>query len=144
MAKNIVIKGTQVFNVHQALEGASIGFVKYAHPNLILEQYITNFTSRKNKTGDLIYTGIGSEDGVVYTFNTNGETSDGKTLSMIVDTIATSSDTTGGTRADPTEGTTYNISTLLPKDQVAAQVLNGMLSRMTLEEIEALSPARIN
>ena len=35
---------------------------------------------------------------------------------MIIDTIATSSDTTGGTRFDSTEGTTYNISTLLPKD----------------------------
>ena len=115
--------------------------------NLVLEQYITNFTFRKNKTGDLIYTGIGSEDGVVYIFDTNGktQTSNGeKTLNMIVDTIETSSDTTGGTRFDSIEGTTYNISTLLPKDQVAAQVLNGMLSRMTLEEIEALSPARIN
>ena len=147
MAKNIVIAGRKDFNVHQALEGASIGFVKYNHPNFILEQYITNFTLRKNKTGDLIYTGIGSEDGVVYIFDTNGktQTSNGeKTLNMIVDTIETSSDTTGGTRFDSIEGTTYNISTLLPKDQVAAQVLNGMLSRMTLEEIEALSPARIN
>lgn len=147
--KNIVIKGTQSFNVNQALEGASIGFVKMEGPKTILEQYITNFTLRKNKTGDLIYTGIGSEDGVMYIFDTGGktQTSNGeKQLSMIIDTIATSSDTTVGTRFDSTEGTTstYNISTLLPKDQVAAQVLNGMLSRMTLEEIEALSPARIN
>ena len=37
---------------------------------------------------------------------------------MIIDTIATSSDTTIGTRFDSPEGTpsTYNISTLLPKD----------------------------
>lgn len=149
MAKNIVIKGTQAFNVHQALEGASIGFVKMEGPKTILEQYITNFTSRKNKIGDLSYTGIGSEDGVVYIFDTNGKTQTSvgeKQLSMIIDIIATSNDTTVGTRFDSTEGTTstYNISTLLPKDQVAAQVLNGMLSRMTLEEIEALSPARIN
>lgn len=148
MAKNIVITGTQQFDVNQALEGASIGFVKMEGPKTTLEQYITNFTLRKNKTGDLIYTGIGSEDGVVYIFNKDGQTqpSNDKELKMIVDTIATSSDTTVGTRFDSTEGTTstYNISTLLPKDQVAAQVLNGMLSRMTLEEIEALSPARIN
>lgn len=148
MAKNIIIKGTQAFDVHQALEGASIGFVKMEGPKTILEQYITNFTLRKNKTGDLSYTGIGSEDGVVYIFDEAGQTqpSKDKQLLMIIDTIATSSDTTVGTRFDSTEGTTstYNISTLLPKDQVAAQVLNGMLSRMTLEEIEALSPARIN
>lgn len=147
--KNIIIKGTQAFDVHQALEGASIGFVKMEGPKTILEQYITNFTSRKNKIGDLSYTGIGSEDGVVYIFDTNGKTQTSvgeKQLSMIIDIIATSNDTTVGTRFDSTEGTTstYNISTLLPKDQVAAQVLNGMLSRMTLEEIEALSPARIN
>ena len=66
MAKNIVITGREDFNVHQALEGASIGFVKMEGRNLVLEQYITNFTLRKNKTGDIIYTGIGSEDGVVY------------------------------------------------------------------------------
>ena len=149
MAKNIVIKDTQAFNVHQALEGASIGFVKMEGPKKILEQYITNFTLRKNKTGDLSYTGIGSEDGVVYIFDTDGKTQTSvgeKQLSMIIDIIATSNDTTVGTRFDSTESTTstYNISTLLPKDQVAAQVLNGMLSRMTLEEIEALSPARIN
>lgn len=145
--KDIIIKNTQPFNAHQALEGASIGFVEIQGPKSILKQYITNFTLRKNKTGDLIYTGIGSEDGVVYIFDKEGktQTSNGeKWLSMIIDTIATSSDTTVGTRFDSTEGTTYNISTLLPKDQVAAQVLNGMLSRMTLEEIEALSPARIN
>ena len=35
---------------------------------------------------------------------------------MLIDSIPESTDTTGGTRADPTEGTTYNISTLLPKD----------------------------
>ena len=144
--KDIIIKDTQAFDVHQALEGASIGFVKMEGPKTILEQYITNFTLRKNKTGNLMYTGIGSEDGVVYIFDEAGQTqpSKDKQLVMIVDTIATSSDTTVGTRFDSTEGTTYNISTLLPKDQVAAQVLNGMLSRMTLEEIEALSPARIN
>ena len=68
----IVIKDTQDFDVHQALEGASIGFVKMEGPKLILEQYITNFTLRKNKTGDLIYTGIGSEDGVMYIFDKDG------------------------------------------------------------------------
>ena len=146
MAKDIIIKNTQPFNAHQALEGASIGFVEIQGPKSILKQYITNFTLRKNKTGDLIYTGIGSEDGVVYVFDKDGKTqpSKDKQLVMIVDTIATSSDTTVGTRFDSTEGTTYNISTLLPKDQIAAQVLNGILSRMTLTEIEALSPARIN
>ena len=144
MAKTIIIEKVEVFNAQKALNGASLGFIKKNKTTgkIELVQYITNFT--KKFTKDIQYTGIGSEDGVTYTFDTTGKASNEKQLFMLIDSIPESTDTTGGTRADPTEGTTYNISTLLPKDQIAAQVLNGILSRMTLEEIEALSPARIN
>lgn len=147
MAKTIIIETAKVFNAEQALNGASIGFVKdnIGGDKVTLVQYISNFTLKKrSSTNEIYYTGIGSEDGVTYIFDTTGKASNGKQLFMLIDSIPESTDTTGGTRADPTEGTTYNISTLLPKDQIAAQVLNGILSRMTLEEIEALSPARIN
>ena len=143
MAKTIIIENIEVFNAQKALNGASLGFVtKNASSKYELVQYITNFT--KKFTKDIQYTGIGSEDGEVYTFDATGQTKSKQQLYILVDKISSSDDTTGGTRADPTEGTSYNISTLLPKDQIAAQVLNGILSRMTLEEIEALSPARIN
>lgn len=147
MAKTIIIETAKVFDAEQALNGASIGFTKdnKGGDKVTLVQYISNFTLKKrSSTNEIYYTGIGSEDGVIYTFDTTGKASNGKQLFMLIDSIPESTDTTGGTRADPTEGTTYNISTLLPKDQIAAQVLNGILSRMTLEEIEALSPARIN
>lgn len=146
MAKTIIIKEVEVFNAQKALNGASLGFVtKNASSKYELVQYITNFTlKKKSSTNEIYYTGIGSEDGVTYIFNTTGETASKQQLYILVDTISSSTDTTGGTRVDSTEGTSYNISTLLPKDQIAAQVLNGILSRMTLEEIEALSPARIN
>lgn len=148
MAKTIIIETAKAFDAEQALNGASIGFVKdnIGGDKRTLIQYISNFTLKKrSSTNEIYYTGIGSEDGVTYIFDTDGkEKSNGKQLFMLVDSIPTSSDTTGGTRVDTTEGTTYNISTLLPKDQIAAQVLNGILSRMTLTEIEALSPARIN
>ena len=144
MAKTIIIKGIEVFNAQKALNGASLGFIKENKTTgkIELVQYITNFT--KKFTKDIQYTGIGSEDGEVYTFNATGQTKSEQQLYILVDRISSSNDTEGGTRADTTEGTTYNISTLLPKDQIAAQVLNGILSRMTLTEIEALSPARIN
>ena len=143
MAKTIIIENTEVFNAQKALNGASLGFVtKNASSKYELVQYITNFT--KKFTKDIQYTGIGSEDGEVYTFDATGQTKSKQQLYILVDKISSSTDTTGGTRVDSTEGTSYNISTLLPKDQIAAQVLNGILSRMTLEEIEALSPARIN
>ena len=145
MAKTIIIEKVEVFDAQKALNGASIGFVTNVSSKIGLVQYITNFTLKKrSSTNEIYYTGIGSEDGVTYIFDTEGKTTDDKQLYILVDTISSSTDTTGGTRADPTEGTSYNISTLLPKDQIAAQVLNGILSRMTLEEIEALSPARIN
>ena len=44
MEKKIVIKDTKEFDVNQALEGASIGFVSIDGSKKILEQYITNFT----------------------------------------------------------------------------------------------------
>ena len=147
MAKTIIIETAKKFDAEQALNGASIGFVKdnIGGDKRTLVQYISNFTLKKmSSTNEIYYTGIGSEDGVTYIFDTTGKASNGKQLFMLIDSIPESTDTTGGTRADPTEGTTYNISTLLPKDQIAAQVLNGILSRMTLTEIEALSPARIN
>ena len=146
MAKTIIIKGVEVFDAQKALNGASIGFVtENASSKYELVQYITNFTlKKKSSTNEIYYTGIGSEDGITYIFDTAGQTTSKQQLYILVDAISSSTDTTGGTRADSTEGTTYNISTLLPKDQIAAQVLNGILSRMTLTEIEALSPARIN
>lgn len=147
MAKTIIIETAKAFDAEQALNGASIGFVKdnKGGDKVTLVQYISNFTLKKrSSTNEIYYTGIGSEDGVTYIFDTTGKASNGKQLFMLIDSIPESTDTTGGTRADLTEGTTYNISTLLPKDQIAAQVLNGILSRMTLTEIEALSPARIN
>lgn len=145
MIKTIIIEDTEVFNAQKALNGASLGFIKKNTSGKIeLVQYITNFTLIKKVSTNEIYTGIGSEDGVTYTFDAAGKTASKQQLYILVDKISSSNDTTGGTRANPTEGTTYNISTLLPKDQIAAQVLNGILSRMTLTEIEALSPARIN
>ena len=144
MAKTIIIEKVEIFNAQKALNGASLGFIKENKTTGKIEliQYITNFT--KKFTKDIQYTGIGSEDGEVYTFNATGQTKSEQQLYILVDRISSSNDTEGGTRVDTTGGTTYNISTLLPKDQIAAQVLNGILSRMTLEEIEALSPARIN
>ena len=149
MAKTIIIEDIEVFNAQnaqKALNGASLGFVtKNASSKYELVQYITNFTlKKKSSTNEIYYTGIGSEDGEVYIFDAAGQTKSKQQLYILVDRISSSNDTTGGTRADLTEGTSYNISTLLPKDQIAAQVLNGILSRMTLTEIEALSPARIN
>ena len=126
------------FNLAEALNGASIGF---RDNNGKFEEYINNFA--KNGSGDYLYTGIGSNTGTAYTFNSQGETKGKKKLWMISDKIASTSDD-GGTRADGDGTVTYKISTLLPKDTMASQVLNGILSRMTLNEIEGLTPARIN
>lgn len=134
------------FNLAEALNGASIGFKT---DNEKLEEYVNNFA--KNGSGNYLYTGIGSDTGIAYIFNSQGIEGiqnvegipNGRQLYMISDKIASTSDD-GGTRADGDGTVTYKISTLLPKDTMASQVLNGILSRMTLSEIEGLTPARIN
>lgn len=52
------------FNLAEALNGASIGF-KYNTGKL--EEYVNNFA--KNGNGDYLYTGVGSNTGATYRFN---------------------------------------------------------------------------
>lgn len=144
--KDIIIGKVSDFDLTLALQGQSIGFIKEGSSN-ILDQYIVNFKRNEGTK----YQGRGSNDGELYIFDATGQCTstgsyNGKYLKMLYDKIVLTADTSGGaTRApsgeDPTQ---YNISTLLPKDSVAAQILNGILSRMTLQEIEDMTPARIN
>ena len=90
MAKTIIIETAKAFDAEQALNGASIGFVKdnKGGDKVTLVQYISNFTLKKrSRTNEIYYTGIGSEDGVTYTFDTTGKASNEKQLFMLISDI---------------------------------------------------------
>ena len=75
MAKTIIIETAKAFDAEQALNGASIGFVKdnKGGDKVTLVQYISNFTLKKrSSTNEIYYTGIGSEDGVKLFLVTRG------------------------------------------------------------------------
>ena len=136
----------EVFDVNKALQGAPIcemseeegkGFVCY----------IYDFQKVISSNSDIVYSGINSETKQTEYFNSDYANVDNKknTLHLVTSVIQTTEDTSG-TRADPDTGKdlSYQISSLLPKDQIAMNVLNAMLTHVSIDDLQKMPDATIN
>ena len=137
----------EVFDVNKALQGAPIcemseeegkGFVCY----------IYDFQKVISSNSDIVYSGINSETKQTEYFNSDYANVDNKknTLHLVTSVIQTTEDTSGGTRGDPDTGKdlSYQISSLLPKDQIAMNVLNAMLTHVSIDDLQKMHDATIN
>ena len=131
-----IITGTSPFDPIKAVNGESAGFVT----DRLLDSYVTNI---KQIVVDGVKKLTGIEDAtrkVIY-FDNNGKTEDGRTVVMIVDAIAQTSDNIG-VKGGTTN--TYEISSLLPRDMIAMNILNAMIGRYDVDKLMAMSLAQIN
>ena len=132
------------FDVNKALQGAPIceisedkGFVCYVY----------DFQKVISSNTDIAYSGINSETKQTEYFKsdyTNVDNEKNK-LHLVTSVIQTTEDTSG-TRADPDGGEdlSYQISSLLPKDQIAMNVLNAMLTHIGIDDLQKMPDATIN
>ena len=133
-----------VFDVNKALQGAPIcemsedkGFVCYVY----------DFQKVISSNTDIAYSGINSETKQTEYFKsdyTNVDNEKNK-LHLVTSVIQTTEDTSG-TRSDPDTGKdlSYQISSLLPKDQIAMNVLNAMLTHVSIDDLQKMPDATIN
>lgn len=133
------------FDVNKALQGAPIcemsedkGFVCYVY----------DFQKVISSNTDIAYSGINSETKQTEYFKSDYTNVDdnNKILKLVTSVIQTTEDTSGGTRADPDTGNdlSYQISSLLPKDQIAMNVLNAMLTHVSIDDLQKMPDATIN
>ena len=136
---------TGVFDVNKALQGAPIcemsedkGFVCYVY----------DFQKVISSNTDIAYSGINSETKQTEYFKPDYTNVDNEknSLRLVTSVIQTTEDTSGGTRADPNTGKdlSYQISSLLPKDQIAMNVLNAMLTHVSIDDLQKMPDATIN
>lgn len=133
-----------VFDVNKALQGAPIcemsedkGFVCYVY----------DFQKVISSNTDIAYSGVNSETKQTEYFKSDYTNVDdnNKILKLVTSVIQTTEDTSG-TRADPDTGKdlSYQISSLLPKDQIAMNVLNAMLTHVSIDDLQKMPDATIN
>lgn len=137
-----LITDSEEFNLYKALNGDTIGFVS-STDSKHYAVYVTNFQPTGNANESRAYRGFNDGSKKWEYFNSSGMSIAGNQLSMIVGEVPATSDT-GGTRGDETEGVSYDISSLLPKDVIAMNILNGIISRMTMTELQTFDYAKIN
>ena len=141
----------EVFDVNKALQGAPIceiseeeeGKAKFVF-------YVYDFQKVVSSNSDIVYSGINSETKQTEYYksdyhNANTNKSNNR-LALVTSVIQTTEDTSGGTRADPDTGKnlSYQISSLLPKDQIAMNVLNAMLTHVSIDDLQKMPDATIN
>ena len=141
----------EVFDVNKALQGAPIceiseeeeGKAKFVF-------YVYDFQKVVSSNSDIVYSGINSETKQTEYYksdyhNANTNKSNNR-LALVTSVIQTTDDTSGGTRADPDTGKnlSYQISSLLPKDQIAMNVLNAMLTHVSIDDLQKMPDATIN
>lgn len=117
----------KLFNISQALNGASIGF---ASGNTVV-QYIIDFKRSNEKTSSKEFVGIGQDDNIEYYFNNKGECYDGlssHTLYKIEEEIKFT-EGTAGSRGDA-EGGAVTIDYMQPRDQFALAAMQNIINRI--------------
>ena len=117
----------KLFNISQALNGASIGF---ASGNTVV-QYIIDFKRSNETTSSKEFVGIGQDDNIEYYFNNKGECYDGlssHTLYKIEEEIKFT-EGTAGSRGDA-EGGAVTIDYMQPRDQFALAAMQNIINRI--------------
>lgn len=117
----------KLFNINQALNGASIGF---ASENTVV-QYIIDFKRSNEKLASKEFVGIGQDDNKEYYFDNLGKCYDGldsHTLYKIEEEIIFT-EGTAGSRGDAEEGA-ITIDYMQPRDQFAVTAMQSIINRI--------------
>lgn len=140
----------EVFDVNKALQGAPICEISEEEGKAKFVCYVYDFQKVVSSNSDIVYSGINSETKQTEYYksdyhNANTHKSNNR-LAIATSVIQTTDDTSGGTRADPDTGKnlSYQISSLLPKDQIAMNVLNAMLTHVSIDDLQKMPDATIN
>ena len=140
----------EVFDVNKALQGAPICEISEEEEKAKFVFYVYDFQKVVSSNTDIVYSGINSETKQTEYYksdyhNANTNKSNNR-LALVTSVIQTTDDTSGGTRADPDTGKnlSYQISSLLPKDQIAMNVLNAMLTHVSIDDLQKMPDATIN
>ena len=140
----------EVFDVNKALQGAPICEISEEEGKVKFVCYVYDFQKVVSSNSDIVYSGINSETKQTEYYksdyyNANTHKSNNR-LAIATSVIQTTDDTSGGTRADPDTGKnlSYQISSLLPKDQIAMNVLNAMLTHVSIDDLQKMPDATIN
>lgn len=140
----------KVFDVNKALQGAPICEVSDEEEKVKFVCYIYDFQKVVSSNSDIVYSGINSETKQTEYYKSNYHNANthksNNRLAIATSVIQTTDDTSGGTRADPDTGKnfSYQISSLLPKDQIAMNVLNAMLTHVSIDDLQKMPDATIN
>lgn len=148
------------FDLDMALEGNAIVINTSNNPsdfplqldtdNRIIP-YVLNFKESTSKKAAAQYEGLldgvkyyFDADGYCYNYDTNGNVIqfEGYQLWMLKDNIDISSGSGVGTRGDTSGNTTFAITSLLPREQIANYALEAILS--TIEDPLSMDDAKIN
>ena len=140
----------EVFDVNKALQGAPICEMTEEEEKAKFVCYVYDFQKVVSSNSDIVYSGINSETKQTEYYksdyhNANTNKSNNR-LALVTSVIQTTDDTSGGTRVDPDTGKnlSYQISSLLPKDQIAMNVLNAMLTHVSIDDLQKMPDATIN
>lgn len=117
----------KLFNINQALNGASIGF---ASGNTVV-QYIIDFKRSNERAANKEFVGIGQDDNKEYFFNKEGECSDGLPTHKLwkIEEEIVFTEGTAGSRGDAEEGA-ITIDYMQPRDQFAVTAMQSIINRI--------------
>lgn len=136
------------FDATKALQGVSLCEVKEEGGKDVFCNYVLDFKKITSSDVNIQYSGIDSINKETQYYDIDGVNIKHTIRSLRIATseIKTTDDTTGGTRADPATGKnlSYQISSLLPKDQIAMNVLNAMLTHVSIDNLQKMPDATIN
>lgn len=120
----------KLFNINQALNGASIGF---ASGNTVV-QYIIDFKRSNERAANKEFVGIGQDDNKKYYFNSNGLCADGDLLHSLYrleEEINTDERGTVASRGDAAGGTEeISIDNIQPREQFALAAMQTILNNL--------------
>lgn len=134
------------FDATKALQGVSLCEVKKEGEKFVFCYYVLDFKKITSSDVNIQYSGIDSINKETQYYDIDGVNIKHtfRSLRIATSKINVTDDTTAGTRADPATGTSYKISSLLPKDQIAMNVLNAMLTHISIDKLQTMPDVVIN